>query len=336
MIRDLLILLSKYPPEENNRKALSELIERVQDWSKLIALINSHGIIALAAANLEAARLEKLVPEQVMSALGNGLLQSVVRNAWLAGKWKEVNKILSDAGIRHIVLKGMALEHTVYESKGLRQMNDNDILIRREECLKAWKLLQKEGFTPEIVKSKLHYKILLDSGKHLPSLYKDGYSVEIHHRLSDDISFEGPGSIDPFASAVEITIAGEKALTLSKDLQLKYLISHFEKHKEEGACQLRLYADILLLDKNSKIVFPDQFIENPKQEMKKEYRKAAWKKTVLEVPAKYRFRFVLGDVFPSPAWMRNRYKCSTAKALLYYPARIGKVGWLMGGKQHTA
>lgn len=330
MIRDLLILLSKYPPEEKNRLALSGLIERVQDWSKLITLINSHGIIALAAANLKAAGLEKQVPETVMIALENGLLQSVVRNAWLAGKWKEVNKILNDNGIKHIVLKGMALEHTVYGSKGLRQMNDNDILIRQEDSIRAWNILKNEGYLPEPQKSFLHNKIKFQIGEHLPALYKQGYSVEIHYKLPGNIAKMGDSDIDPFFDAVEINIAGEKALALSDELHLKYLISHFEKHKMEGVCQLRLYTDILLLDRNSKIVFPDQFTENPKQDLKMKFLKIAWRKTISEIPSQYRFRFISGDIFPSLTWMRNRYKCNTAKALLYYPARIAKLGWLLG------
>ena len=157
-------------------------------------------------------------------------------------------------------------------------------------------------------------------------------AANFYTQAVEEVNFKGK------KDKVEAFIAWKKShsdLLRSKEMQtalllhLKYLISHFEKHKEEGSCQLRLYADILLLDKNNKVEFPDKFIKVPKQEMKKEYRRAAWKKTVAEVPAKYRFRFIIGDIFPSVSWMRRRYKCNAGRAMLYYPVRIGKLGWLM-------
>lgn len=329
IIKDLLLLLCRYPFNSKDKESLANLIKEVLEWKEIVGLINSHGIIALAAYNLKESGLEKEIPEKAWVVIENGYRQSIVRNSWLTERWKEVNKILGDAGIKHIVMKGMALEHTLYGSLGLRQMTDNDILLKREEALKAWDLLQKEGFVPEPIKSGLHKKILLDIGKHLPELHKDGYSLEIHHNLGVDVISEGSGFYDPFADDVEIEISGSKALTLSKELNLRYLISHFEKHKMEGTCQLRLLTDILLLDKNNKIEFPEEFIENPKQEMKREFRKTSWRKTILEVPPECRFRFVLGDIFPSVSWMRQRYKCNIVRALLYYPGRIAKLLWLI-------
>ena len=136
-MRELLLLLCRYPFEEKNRETLSWLLGEVKDWPALVKVINDHGIIALAAYNIKEAKLEKKIPGDAMAFLENGFMKSIVRNTWLTERWKEVNTILSDAGIKHILLKGMALEHTLYGSKGLRQMNDNDIFIKHEESLKA-------------------------------------------------------------------------------------------------------------------------------------------------------------------------------------------------------
>ena len=53
-------------------------------------------------------------------------------------------------------------------------MTDTDILVREEDGMKSWLLLQKNGFTPYNIKSPLHNKILPQIGKHLPTLLKDG------------------------------------------------------------------------------------------------------------------------------------------------------------------
>jgi hypothetical protein len=325
-MRDLLLLLCRYPFEESNRKTLSDLLGGVPDWRKLVELLNAHGIIALAAYNIKEACMEKIVPADSMAILENGYLQSVVRNTWLTAHWKEVNNILSNAGIKHVLLKGMALEHTIYGSQGLRQMTDNDILVKREDCLRAWSILQQNGFSHKPVKSALYKKLLIDIGKHLPELYKDGYAVEIHHQLFKSDDTDTPDLVD---TSVEINIGDTKAWILSDDMQMKHLVSHFERHALEGNAQIRQYADIILLDKNSKVVMADTFITDPHQKSNKAYRKAAYIKSYRSVPERYRLRFLIGDIFPSVNWMKGRYKCGSLKAVFYYPLRIGKLRWLI-------
>ncbi len=184
-MKDLLLLLCQYPFKEHNLDLLSKLLDKVEDWHKLVELINAHGIIALAAYNIKESGLERNVPKDSMAILENGLMKSIVRNTWLTERWKEVNDLLCEANIKHILLKGMALEHTLYGSRGLRQMNDNDILIKPGESVRAWELLQRNGFMPEPVKSPLFKKIILNFGQHLPALYKNGYALEIHSTLFD-------------------------------------------------------------------------------------------------------------------------------------------------------
>jgi hypothetical protein len=362
-MKELLLLLCHYPynPESHNR--LSILLKEVKDWHKTVDLINAHGIIALAAYNIKEAGLEKEIPSYAMTVLENGQRQSMVRNLWLTERWKEVNTILTNAGIKHILLKGMALEHTLYEAKGLRQMNDNDILVKPEDAMKAWNLLVKNGFSTELIKSSLHRKIMFEVGNHLPALYKNGYAIEIHDKLFETGAgdegptslklrrakvegveeverveqVEGPTSLKLrrtkvenlfFEEALEIIVGDTKALILSKNIQLKHLISHFKNHALEGICQLRLYRDIILLDKNNPVNIPDDFISEPIQENKLEYRKVAYKRTLYSIDSKHRLRFLIGDIFPSVKWMKKRYGCSGMRAVLYYPQRIGKLIWL--------
>jgi Uncharacterised nucleotidyltransferase len=328
-MRELLLLLCRYPFDEKNRETLSKLIREVKDWPGLVKLINAHGIIALAAYNIKEAGLEKEIPGDAMAILENGYFKSIQRNAWLTERWKEVNTLLCYAGIKHILLKGMALEHTLYGSRGLRQMTDNDILIKPEESFKAWQLLQQEGFTLDPVKSPLFNKIRFDFGQHLPALYKNGYAIEIHDKLFDNNIIKGRRFEDPFADAVEIFVGDRKTLIPSKEVHLMYLINHFEHHTMSGECQLRLYTDIILLDKSNSIEVPDRFISDPMQGNKKEFRKAAYKARIRAIPPKHRLRFLIGDTFPSVKWMKERYKCSGLNVMLRYPIRIGKLWWLI-------
>ncbi len=328
-MRELLSLLCRYPFDEKNRVLLSNLIRDVQDWQKLVKLINDHGIIALATYNLKESGLVSEIPEKIMAILENGYMQSILRNIWLSEQWKDVNIILSNAGIKHILLKGMALEHTIYGSKGLRQMNDNDILVKYEDSLKAWSLLQQNGFSHQMIKSTLHRKIILNTGKHLPTLYKNGYAIDIHNTLFESEVMKKEKNPDPFDNPVGLNIGTSKAWILSNDMQLEYLIKHYTRHMLQGTCQLRLYADITILDKAVNLNIPDSFIDNPIQDNKPEYRKAAYKAAIMSVPLKYRLRYLIGDIFPSLEWMKKRYGCEGFKVLLYYPGRVGKLLWLL-------
>lgn len=326
-MKELLFLLCQYPFDITNRGRLRELLSEVNDWKPLVKLINAHGIIALASYNIKIAELENLVPKDSLAILENGRMQSMIRNSWLTERWKEVNIILTNAGINHILLKGMALEHTIYGSSGLRQMNDNDIYIHPDKAIKAWELLKKHGYIPEPYKSPLFAKIRFKIGRHLPALYKDGYMLEIHNRLF--YSEADDSNSDPFSGAEITKIGGIEALILSSEMQLKYLISHYEHHAESGDCQLRLLADINILDKNNKIGIDDRFVEQPIQSSNPEFAKAAFRATLLSVSPESRLRFITGDIFPSLRWMKTRYRCNTLKAMMHYPPRTGKLLWIL-------
>ena len=328
-MKELLLLLANYPYKSSNKEALTRLITGVTDWDFFVKLVNAHGIIALSAYNIKEAKLENLVPAKAMARLENGEMQSVVRNAWLTERWKDMNSILLANGIKHILLKGMALEHTIYGARGLRQMTDNDILIRKEEAIDAWLLLQKNGFELMPPKSSLHLKIITEYGQHLPALYKDGYTVEIHTVLFDEASENEELYKRMFSESVEISIGGEKAYILPANIHLKYLIRHHTRHRLAGECQMRTYNDIMHLDAGNKLEFPDEFVSEPSQSHKKQYRRQHYKATVHAIPVKHRLRFIAGDVFPSLSWMRRRYKCGLFAALIRYPLRLGKLVWLI-------
>jgi len=328
-MKELLLLLCRYPYDESNRETLAKLLSEINNREVFVRLVNDHGIIALAAYNIKKARLEELVAAKAMAILENGLMRSVVRNAWLAERWKEVNEILSNAGIKHILLKGMALEHTIYGARGLRQMTDNDILIRREEAMDAWHLLQENEFELITPKSSLHLKIITEFGQHLPALFKDGYAIEIHKILFDETDDDDESYNRLFSDSVEIAIGKEKAYILPEDIHLKYLIKHHTRHELAGECQLRTYTDIKLIDPENSLSFPESFILHPDQSRQPRYRRLHYRATVNSVSKGNRFMFITGDIFPSLRWMKRRYGCSTIVAIMKYPQRIGKLLWLI-------
>lgn len=324
----LLVSLCRLEFSKEQITELSALMKEIKDWDHFVRLVNIHGIIALTAFNIHELGIGNYIPEPSMKILDNGHIQSVIRNTWLVQRWKEVNRILSDAGIKHILLKGMALEYSIYGAKGLRQMTDNDILVKKEDALKAWLLLQKNGFRSEMIKSYLHRKIITDIGKHLPTLVKDGYAVEIHHRLFAKAE-KNEKLNDAIDNAVEIAVEGTLAYILNDDIHLEYLKEHLHYHQISEESQLRLYLDLELLKPGSAPPFPDGFLAKPEQTSNMEHSKKAYRANFYSLKRGIRFRFLLGDIFPSLRWMKRRHGCGAMKAILLYPGRIGKVMWLL-------
>jgi len=328
----LLLALCRLDFSAQQKDEVADLLEEVSDWNRFLTLANEHGVIALEAYNLRKLGFSGLVPENVMKVLDNARMKTLMRNTWQTHQWKEVNSILSGAGIKHVLLKGMALEHTVYRSLGLRQMTDTDILVKRSDALNAWQLLQQHGFVSEPLKSPLHRKIILDLGKHLPTLIRESYQVEIHHRLfrekeKNDLLDAAIGNAKP------IQIVEATAYILDKDLHLEYLRQHNEYHLTAAGSQLKLYLDFQLLHPDENVVLPPGFISNPRKEGSIGNRRKIFRDLYYSMPASSRLRFLTGEVFPSPAWLKTRHNCGTIKALLLYPRRIGKLFWVLKSRQ---
>jgi hypothetical protein len=324
----LLLTVCRLEFSEEKKKELRIFAEQVKDWDKFVRISNEHGIIALAAFNLKKTQLDHLVPEKQMRMLNDSLMQSMIRNSWLLERWKEVNRILTEAGIKHVLLKGMALEHTVYGSKGLRQMTDNDILVKREDAVNAWNLLQRNGFVPVNFKSALHRKIITDIGKHLPTLVKDEYAVEIHTKLFNETEKNSvlENAID---NAIEIDIGGVRAYILNDELHLDYLVEHNHYHNLGTGPELRLFLDISLVKRDNYNTISEIILSDPLSYIDPDYRQKIYRKQFYDLPFNSRLRFLAGDIFPSIRWMKQRHECGWPRVFLYYPRRVGKLIWLI-------
>jgi hypothetical protein len=381
-IRDeeyLLLELCRLEFSDAKINRIRSLISAITDWNYFRNLANEHGVSALVWNNLEKYHLSSGIPEGIAFSLKCTLMQSLSRNTFNTESMREVLRLLNGVNIKTVILKGLALENSVYGNSGLRQMSDVDVLINREECMKARKLLMDHGYVSLPLKSFFHKPIMAYSGKHLPSLIKNGNSVEIHLEL-----FGGKTKLFTqllYDTSYPIEINGEKAWFPEPQIFFLYLVKHLAVHEMNNESQLRLYTDlIVLIEKyneeiiNSKlleyasgaglsdilawhleplrdmwgITFPgwlNDFIDkwhnqefinrfffffrspkaNPPVDKPRFYRYI-----VNDIPGFHRkFLYILGDIFPSIRFMKDRYKCnSTLKVLIYYPHRIGKVLWL--------
>jgi hypothetical protein len=377
----LLIELCRLDFSNEHLSRIRSLKSVITDWNYFRNLANVHGVAALVCHNLEKHKLISGIPEEIVSYLRSTLMISLSRNTFNTESMRDVLRMFNAEKIKTVILKGLSLENSVYGSSGLRQMSDVDILIDRNECIKARKILMSNGYESLPVKSPFHEMIIDHFGKHLPSLIKNGTSVEIHNELFGDRKNLMTKML--YDSSYEFNIKGEKAWLPRPQIFFLYLIKHLWLHEINNESQLRLYTDLIVLvekyrdeiinndllkyaseagmteilawhleplrdmwgigfpewlnefidkwnnpDFSNKFIF---FLRSPKDNPPDD-KAGFYRQIVREIPGIHRkFLYVLGDLFPSIAFMKNRYKCKSAwKVLIYYPHRLGKIMWLFG------
>ncbi len=224
---------------------LQALAEEISDWKYFATLANSHGVAALVYNNLGKLDFLKFVPGATADFLRNALLVSLSRNTRNATMMGEVLQVLNKESIKTVLLKGMALEQMVYENRGLRQMSDVDVLVEEKDSLRAFKALIKNGYVPLPQKSLLHKLIILHKGKHLPSLIKNEFSVELHN----DLFGAGKNVLTKmlFENSSETELSGMKVFIPQPQILFLYLVKHLYLHELNNESQLRLYADLAVL-----------------------------------------------------------------------------------------
>jgi hypothetical protein len=177
-------------------------------------------------------------------------------------------------------------------------------------------------------KSALHRKIITDIGKHLPTLVREGYAVEIHTKLFNEPA-KNSNLSEAIEKASEIEIDGTSAYILSDDIHLQYLAEHNLDHISATGPELRLFLDISLLKHDNYYSINEDILADPGKFRIPGYRKKIYSQQFHGLSGRSRLRFLAGDLFPSLRWMKERHECGSMKALVYYPRRMGKLLWLL-------
>lgn len=247
-IRDeeiLLMGLCRLSFDPELKVMLKALTEEAKDWDYFSSLADAHGVAALVYHNLEKLDFLQFIPESVTEHLRNSLFISLSSNTRNTESMSGVLKLLNQSGIKIVLLKGLALELSVYGHEGLRQMTDVDVLVSREKCLLARKILMENGFSSLPVKSVFHKLILADIGKHLPTLIKEGFRIELHHELFG----AGKNMLTKmlYEKSYETFINDQEVFIPQPQIFFLYLIKHLYLHEMNNESQLRLYADLVVL-----------------------------------------------------------------------------------------
>lgn len=137
---------------------------------------------------------------------------------------KLVDKVLTEASIPHIFIKGYDLQR-LYPDPILRMMGDIDVLVDEEYKNQSYKIFIEKGF------------IYHNSSEHDNTFMHKGIEVEVHFSLCNKTNDNK-------------NYFNKKIKDFSNEYYFLYLINHYAKHFKSGA-GLREVIDFYLLLKNN-------------------------------------------------------------------------------------
>lgn len=159
----------------------------------------SREIASLSAADLSLLRViaqaHRCGPLLARAMDNNAVLaRAQQRGLAVAREAARISSLLSEAGIAHCFLKGLALAHLAYPLPGLRPMRDLDVLIAPTDLARAHALLVSKGGT--MAQFADRPVLTSETAKHLPPIHSPDQiiPVELHDRVLSADDRIAPGA----------------------------------------------------------------------------------------------------------------------------------------------
>lgn len=178
----LLDLISPHrPPSSASISCLDE-----DDWATLLDMAQQHRLCPLLHWQISRTHANLPIPQKVVEQLGQSMKRATLRALVIQRELLLVHRILDQAGIPYMALKGAYLAFHAYPQPGLRPLRDIDILVPETRVLEAYQTLLDNGLARNDSSPGMP-EVLLKTAKHLPPLHSPSgqVSVELHVHLAD-------------------------------------------------------------------------------------------------------------------------------------------------------
>lgn len=219
------------------------------NWEELVWISSNQMVLPAVYLQFKRADLVEELPEDLIEHLVHIYTLNKKQNQEILEQTKKILQILNKHKIYPIFLKGVGnLLDGLYEDIGERMIGDIDLLVSKQDMLKAGELLISEGYTDLYGKTN---PIIDELGRHYSRLIKEGEiaGVEIHFRIM----------ISPFDKKLNFEKINKKkkkintpdlVYVLSNDQQLIYNMMNVQMNDGgfyRGAVYLRHMYDLFLL-----------------------------------------------------------------------------------------
>jgi hypothetical protein len=223
---ELLLRCAAPPGKGRHAERIGELSGQALDWEYLLRMAAAHALGPLLYWGLKAVR-----PEAIPDSLEQSFQENTRNSVHLTGELFRLMALFAREGIRVLPLKGPTLAVAAYGNLALRRFSDLDLLVRKEDALRAREILLRNGYRNTLQLNAKWEAAYLRAYDEFGLRGPEGYPlVELHWAVTPRF-FSVPLDIVPFwGRAVSVKLGGQEVPTLCAADLLLVLCLHATKH----------------------------------------------------------------------------------------------------------
>ena len=213
---------------ESEREArINEVVRRPLKWDFLLRTARLHGMLPLLDHHLRS-----VPPEWVPESAARLLLDHHKSNTWrsilLSRSLIQVLKLLEEAGIQAIPIKGPLLAFSLYGDLTRRALSDLDLLVQPHQMQQVQSLLSASGYRLRKDESPLPNRF------HESFFDQEGFRIEVHWSLLEPDLRTGLGPLNFWDRLVRRRFLGTTLQTLSNEDHLIMVAIHGRRYNWYG------------------------------------------------------------------------------------------------------
>jgi len=248
----LILLCACTNPDEYRKKEIENIVASSIDWGVIYNQSLIHKVFPLLYNNIKSI-LPDYASEETINKFKSTYLTNAKKNLRYAAFLVKLINFLQSYDIAAVPFKGPVLAQDMYNNIELRQFSDLDILVSTCDAVKAWNILENNGFQPELNLSNSQKLKYIKSEDHIP-LSKNNICVELHWEMSG-LYIQNPLVYEDISKNItKIKFLNTKISNLGLEHLLVYLCIHGAKHGWENIESVSSIASIIYKELNWKLV----------------------------------------------------------------------------------
>jgi hypothetical protein len=229
---ELCLLLARGQLTPEVRTRILQFLATPLQWPLILEHAYSHQVYPLIYRNLRDLGFPG-VSDAVQAELKDLFMANALRNQLLAEELVRLLRLLGEAGIRVVPLKGVALAQSLYADTAARVCADIDILVPSANLAQAIDLILASGYRTES-SNPFFSKLVLRHGRHY-DVVREGrgisFLLEVHWVLVQHSSKNDEAVDDLWAEARPQSFFGAPAFSLTPEWEFLYLSIHAADHE---------------------------------------------------------------------------------------------------------
>ncbi len=246
---ELILHCAQMQDSADSGEQLRVLLGKDIEWPYLRRRALWHGMVPFLYHKVRDVRSEE-APETFLNQLEKQYLMSARRNVLMTGELLILVNLFEAHNIPVIPYKGPALAVMAYKDCMLREFDDLDILVRREDISRAKNLLIKQGYRPYLplrgVQEKAYFGTSLQDS--FPFTRANGLGpIDLHWTVEPECLSFVLKSEKLWQRLEKVTLDGFSIQTICPEDMVLLLCIHGTRHRWERLIWLRDLAGLIEL-----------------------------------------------------------------------------------------